>query len=95
MTNFIIGENDCPHDELKRNIHIRIGDTIEYISNNQEGYKKFQVIWDETTQQKTLDLISTCYQTFSDDDDLNKDDVKDDDEQSYVVLSQDSNYNVE
>lgn len=92
MTNFIIGETESPYDELKTNIHIRIGDTIEYISNNQEGYKKFKVILDDDSKELVLHLISNSYHSFSDNEENDIDD--DDDCNSYVVLSQESEFHV-
>ena len=52
------GERNTVWSELKINSNIVVGDTIEYISNNQLGYKKYKVILDENGK-KSLKLIDS------------------------------------
>ena len=52
------GERNTVWSELKINYNIVLGDTIEYISNNQMGYEKYKVILDENGN-KTLKLIDS------------------------------------
>ena len=43
--NWSVGEPESVHDYLEENNDkIEVGDTIEYISNNQMGYEKYEVI---------------------------------------------------
>jgi hypothetical protein len=58
MTNFIVGEgNGTVRQELETNPDIKVGDTIEYISNNQQGYEKYKVILEDG--EKSLKLIDS------------------------------------
>jgi hypothetical protein len=43
MTNWTIYENQSPQGYMS-NPDVKIGDTIEVMSNNQLGYKKFKVV---------------------------------------------------
>jgi hypothetical protein len=52
------GETNTIWSELKINSNIVVGDTIEYITNNQLGYKKYKVISDENGK-KGLKLIDS------------------------------------
>ena len=52
------GERNTVWSELKINSNIVVGDTIEYITNNQLGYKKYKVISDENGK-KGLKLIDS------------------------------------
>jgi hypothetical protein len=52
------GERNTIWSELKINSNIVVGDTIEYITNNQLGYKKYKVISDENGK-KGLKLIDS------------------------------------
>jgi hypothetical protein len=46
--NWSVGEPESVHDYLEENNDkIEVGDTIEYISNNQMGYEKYKVVLDE------------------------------------------------
>jgi len=38
------GEGNSVYNEFKTNINIAVGDTVEYITNNQMGYEKYKVI---------------------------------------------------
>ena len=50
------------YDKLKEN-YVNIGDTIEYLSNNQEDYAKYIVI--EINNEKNLRQIETiCERLF-------------------------------
>lgn len=51
-------EGNSVYEELKTNLNIIVGDTIEYITNNQMGYEKYTVILDEKGK-KTLKLIDS------------------------------------
>ena len=57
MSNYIVYEPDSVDDELENNKQIKVNDTIEYISNNQEGYEKYKVVF--KNGKKDLELIST------------------------------------
>jgi hypothetical protein len=59
MENYIVHESDgnTVLKELETNDKINVGDTIEYISNNQFGVEKYRVIIDEDGK-KGLKLIS-------------------------------------
>ena len=39
-----VGEPGSVYDFLRGNDKVQIGDTIEYVSNNQEGWKKYKVV---------------------------------------------------
>jgi hypothetical protein len=70
---FFEGSGELVYSELKRNTNIKIGDTIDYISNNQLGYKKYKVILNKNGE-KDLTIIKT----YDDLDDLdNLDDLDD------------------
>jgi hypothetical protein len=49
-------EGKSVQEELQNNNDIVVGDTIEFISNNQIGYKKYRITLDERNV-KTLKLI--------------------------------------
>ena len=51
------GSNYTVDDELKLNRKIMVGDTITYVTNNQEGYKKYKVVLNEDNGTKKLMLI--------------------------------------
>jgi hypothetical protein len=56
--NWSIGEPQTVYQYLEDNKDkIKVGDTIEYISNNQQGYEKYKVI--EEDGEKTLELIDS------------------------------------
>jgi len=52
------GEGNSVQNELKTNANISVGDTVEYISNNQMGYEKYKVILNEKGEKK-LKLIDS------------------------------------
>ncbi len=52
------GEGNSVYKELKTNPNIAVGDTVEYITNNQMGYEKYKVILDEKDEKK-LKLIDS------------------------------------
>ena len=59
MTNFTVNEGEgSVREELKNNPDIKVGDTIEYISNNQMGYEKYKVILG-ANGEKSLKLIDS------------------------------------
>ena len=64
MTNYKVYEGSSVDDELENNDKIKVNDTIEYITNNQEGYEKYKVVL--VNGKKDLELIST-YDDLSDD----------------------------
>jgi hypothetical protein len=46
--NWSVGEPESVYDYLEENNDkIEVGDTIEYISNNQMGYEKYKVVLDD------------------------------------------------
>ena len=49
MTNYPVYEEDgnTVQKELETNKDIVVGDTISYNTNNQMGYKKYEIILDE------------------------------------------------
>lgn len=55
--NHIVEEGNSIYTELETNPFINIGDTIEYISNNQMGWAKYQVIWEKG--RKDVKLIDS------------------------------------
>jgi hypothetical protein len=44
MTNWSIRENESPENYLEKP-EVVVGDTIEILSNNQLGYKKYKVVF--------------------------------------------------
>lgn len=46
MAQHIVNEPDSIHDKMRES-NVAIGDTIEYVSNNQEGYAKYKVVRDD------------------------------------------------
>ena len=59
MTNFTVYEGEgTVYQELETNPDIKVGDTIEFITNNQEGYEKYIVILGDTGE-KSLELIDS------------------------------------
>jgi hypothetical protein len=65
MTNFRVYEDDGSVDEeLRSNPAIKVGDTIEYFSNNQMGYLKYSVILGENGE-KSLKVIATYDDQFN------------------------------
>ena len=52
-------DGDTPYGELNSNSNITVGDTIEYFTSNQEGYKKYEVILENGN--KGLKLIKDYY----------------------------------
>ena len=46
--NYTVYEGDNVYNELIINENINVGDTITYETNNQMGYKKYEVIKDIT-----------------------------------------------
>jgi hypothetical protein len=52
------GEGNSVYNEFKTNINIAVGDTVEYITNNQMGYEKYKVILNEKGEKK-LKLIDS------------------------------------
>jgi hypothetical protein len=62
MTNFSVYEDSgkTVYSELETNPDINIGDTIEYLTNNQMGYEAYRVIYDEEAKNKKgLKLIDS------------------------------------
>lgn len=57
MNNYNVYEGEgTVQGVLKNNKKIKVGDTIEYNTNNQEGQKKYEVILDKN-KKKTLKEI--------------------------------------
>jgi hypothetical protein len=61
MRNYRVYEDDgdTPYEKLNSNSNIMVGDTIEYFTNNQEGYKKYLVT--SENGNKGLKLIKDYY----------------------------------
>ena len=57
MVNYDVYEPKTAQEELRTNPDINIGDTISFISDNQQGYKKFIVVDDNGN--KKLNLIDS------------------------------------
>ena len=67
MTTFSVTEGQgTVAEELKKNPNIQIGDFIEYLSYNQQGYEKYKVILHKG--KKTLDLVKNYDDMFFPDD---------------------------
>ena len=56
MTNHVIGDSDNPFEYVNRP-EVKENDTIEVVTSNQQGYKKYKVILDENNI-KDLDVIA-------------------------------------
>ena len=52
------GEGNSVQNKLKTTPNIAVGDTVEYITNNQMGYEKYKVILNENGEKK-LKLIDS------------------------------------
>jgi hypothetical protein len=52
------GEGNSVQNKLKTTPNIAVGDTVEYITNNQMGYEKYKVILNEKGEKK-LKLIDS------------------------------------
>jgi len=56
--NWTVGEPKNVYKYLEdKKDEIKVGDTIEYISNNQQGYLKYKVV--EEDGEKTLEVIDS------------------------------------
>ena len=55
--NWSVGEPESVYDFLRGNDKVQIGDTIEYVSNNQMGWEKYKVVIGDDGK-KGLKLIS-------------------------------------
>ena len=60
MKNFNVYEGDgkSVYDELATNPDIKVGDTISYITRNQEGYMKYKVLLNDHGK-KDIETIET------------------------------------
>jgi hypothetical protein len=60
MENYNVYEDDekSVYDELATNPNIKIGDTISFITRNQQGYTKYKVVLDDHGEKK-LEVIET------------------------------------
>lgn len=68
MTNHVVSEGQgTAHSFLRDNSSdVQIGDTIEYVSNNQMGYEKYQVICREKGLKLIDDYDSQMNPVYSD-----------------------------
>ena len=57
--NHVVWEPNIPAQLLQSHI-VEVGDTIEYITNNQIGYKKYRVVRNHEGN-KSMVVISTYY----------------------------------
>jgi hypothetical protein len=78
MTNWQIEENDSVYEYLERP-EVNIGDTIEIMSNNQLGYKKYKVILGENGDKDLRTIADWSLDIFEEHN--NEDDGMTDDEQ--------------
>jgi len=87
MTNWTIEENENAEYFLTSNPNVNVGDTIEVISYNQLGYKKYKVILGNNGN-KTLQVLADWGQDIYEDEDVSahrlgeyvgEDDVSEDD----------------
>ena len=78
MTNFRIEESENAEDYLVKP-EVLVGDTIEIMSNNQLGYKKYKVVLSNGNKSLRIlaDWGNEIYEgdNISDDDDLDDDDA--------------------
>jgi len=60
MKNYNVYEDDekSVYDELATNHNIVVGNTISYITRNQQGYMKYKVVLDDRGE-KVLETIKT------------------------------------
>ena len=63
--NWSVGEPESVYDFLRGNDKVQIGDTIEYVSNNQMGWEKYKVVIGDDGK-KGLKLIAD-YDSMMDD----------------------------
>lgn len=68
MKNYNVSENNghSVYDELETNKDINVGDTISWITNNQQGYMKYKVVLDDEGK-KDLKIIETYDDWINDD----------------------------
>lgn len=70
MAHHIVNEPDSIHDKMRES-NVAIGDTIEYVSNNQEGYAKYKVVRDDDGDKRltqTHDMDGPLYDGDDSDD---------------------------
>lgn len=60
MKNYNVYEDDekSVYDELATNRDIKVGDTISFVTRNQQGYMKYKVVLDDEGK-KDLEVIET------------------------------------
>ena len=75
MTNWTIRENESPENYLEKP-EVVVGDTIEILSNNQLGYKKYKVVLKNGNKTlKTLaDWGAEIYEGEDDEDEFDEED---------------------
>lgn len=73
MVNHTVSEPDSVYDNLD---NYNVGDIVEYISNNQEGYAEYVVEMNDG--EKSLRQIGDLYGRFDGNDDDNYDDENED-----------------
>ena len=91
MTNWSIGENESPESYLEKP-EVAAGDTIEVISNNQLGYKKYKVIL--KNGNKTLKRLADWgAEIFEGEDGEDGEDDEDDDD--VTIIDDDISHNID
>ena len=66
MTNWTIYENQSPQGYMLKP-DVKIGDTIEVMSNNQLGYKKFKVVEDKNGGKDLETIADWGMEIYEDD----------------------------
>ena len=60
MKNYNVYEDDekSVYNELATNPDIKVGDTISFVTRNQQGYMKYKVVLDDSGE-KSLETVKT------------------------------------
>ena len=56
MTNHVIDESDSPFEYVNRP-EVKENDTIELVTSNQQGYKKYKVVMDENNIKQLVTIL--------------------------------------
>ena len=56
MTNHVIDESDSPFEYVNRP-EVKENDTIELVTSNQQGYKKYRVVMDENNIKDLVTIL--------------------------------------
>jgi hypothetical protein len=66
MKNYNVYEGESVYNELARNKDIKVGDTISFITHNQQGYMKYKVVL-EDDGTKDLEVIEDYDDLYNND----------------------------